>query len=184
MVRPDESVGASACAEAPPRSGCAFPAGASPVPVGVGAPGSRPQVGGGIPLSRAGCREPLRREQEFGSQLEVNPAASSEKQWGSRAAHVTAKAMFSALIPKRVEGSLGVWGATRAQGRVRNRRGPSSQPSSRRGVAYKPKVKSHVAERESEGIVVVVMPAKQNVGGAKGPWAGQVDKRRRVRAWT
>lgn len=184
MVRPDESEEVSAYAEASSRSGCAFPAGASPVPVGVGAPGSRPQAGGEIPLSRAGRREPLRREREFGSQLEVNPAASSDKQCGSRAVHVTAKAMSSVLIPKRVEGSIGVGGATRSQGEVRNRRGPSSQPWSRRGVAYKPKVKSHAVERESEGIVVVVMAAKHNAVGAKGPWAGQVDKRRRVRAWT
>jgi hypothetical protein len=171
-VRPDESVGVSL--EAAARSGCALPAGASPVPVGVGAPGSRPQARGEIRVSQAGCREPLRREREFGSQLEVNPAASSEKQWGSRAAHVTAKATSSALVPKRVEGSSGVWGATRSQGRVRNRRGPSSPPSSRLGVAYKPRAKSRVAERESEGIVVVVMPVEQNAGGAKGPRAGQV----------
>ena len=174
MVRPDERVGVPASAGSASRSGCALPTGASPVPVGVGAPGSRPQAGGEIPLSRAGCREPLRREQEFGSQLEVNPAASSDKQWGSRAAHVTAKTTSSALVPKRVEGSSGVGGATRSQGRVRNRRGPSSPPLSRRAVSYKPKAKSSGAERESEGIVVVVMPVEQNAGGAKGPWAGQV----------
>jgi len=172
VVRPDERVGVSW--EPSARSGCVLPTGASPVPVGVGAPGSRPQAGGEIPLSRAGRREPLRGEREFGSQLHVNPAASKEKQWGSRAAHVTAKATSSAPVPKRVEGSSGVRGATRSQGRVRNRRGPSSLPSSRRGVAYKPKAKSRVAERESEGIVVVRRPVKQNTVGAKGPRAGQV----------
>jgi len=182
MVRPDESVGVSS--ESPSRSGCVLPAGASPVPVGVGAPGSRPQAGGEIRLSRAGCREPLRREQEFGSQLEVNPAASKEKQWGSRAAHVTAKATSSTLVPKRVEGSSGVRGATRSQGSARNRRGPSSWPSSRRAASYKPKAKSSGAERESEGIVVAPMPVEQNAGGAKGPWASQVGSCWRVRAWT
>ena len=172
LVRPEESAAGSPGCVA--RSGRVFPAGGSPVPVSVGAPGSRSQAGGEIHVSQAGCREPLRREQEFGSQHQVNPAASSEKQWGSRAAHVTAKTRSVTRAPKRVAGSSGVWGATRSQGETRNRRGPSSSSLSRQGAAYKPKVKSHAAERESEGIVVVVMPAKQNAGGAKGPWADQV----------
>ena len=174
MVRPDENVWVFASARARSRSGCVRPTGVSPVPVSVGAPGSRPQACGEICVSRAGCREPLRREQECGSQHEVNPAASSEKQCGSRAAHVTVKATSTTLVPKRVGGSTGVGGATRTQGGARNRRGPSSLPPSRRGAAYKPKVKSRAAERESEGIVVVVMGAEHNALGAKGPWAGQV----------
>ena len=183
MVRPDESVGLLASAGELLRSGCARPAGASPAPVGAGAPGSRPQARGEIRVSRAGRREPLRREQESGSQREVNPAASSEKQCGSRAAHLTAKATSTVPVPERAAGSTGVGGATRSQGGVRNRRGPSSLPSSRRGAAYKPKVKSQAAERESEGIVVVRRAAQQNAVGAKGPWAGSVGLRRRVRAW-
>jgi len=55
------------------------------------------------------------------------------------------------------------------QGEVRNTRGPSSQPVSGRGGSYKPKAKSSVAERESEGAVVVTMLAQNNASGAKGP---------------
>ena len=60
------------------------------------------------------------------------------------------------------------------QGEVRNTRGPSSQPVSGRGGSYKPKAKSSVAERESEGAVVVAMPAQNNASGAKGPCGDDV----------
>ncbi len=151
---------------------CAHPTGGSPVPVGVGAPGSRPQAGGEIPLARAGRQEPLRREQPRGPQHEVKPAASKEKQSGGRAAHVTAKATSSALVPKRAAGPGGVRGVARVEGCVRNVRGPSLRPLSRQGVPNKWKVKSGVAERESEGAVVLMTSAQQNAGRGKGPYGG------------
>ncbi len=60
------------------------------------------------------------------------------------------------------------------QEEVRNTRGPSSQPESGRGVSYKPKAKSSVAERESEGAAVVAMPAQNHASGAKGPCGDDV----------
>ena len=57
----------------------------------------------------------------------------------------------------------------REQGSIRNRRDPSAPPSSRQGGSYKPKAKSSTAQRESEGIVVPLMAAKQNAVGGKGP---------------
>ena len=151
---------------------CAHPAGGSPVPVGVGAPGSRPQAGGEIPFARAGCRRPLRREQPRGPQHEVKPAASSCSQSGGRAAHAAAKATSSALVPKRAAGPGGVGGVARVEGCVRNVRGPSSRPLSRRAVPYKPKVKSGGVERESEGVVVLMTPVQQNAGRGKDPYGG------------
>ena len=151
---------------------CAHPAGVSPAPVGVGAPGSRPQAGGEIPLARAGCQEPLRREQPRGPQHEVKPAAPKEKQSGGRAGHVAAKAMFSGLVPKRPGGPGGVRGVARVEGCVRNVRGPSLQPLSRRAVPYKPKAKSGGVERESEGVVVLSRPVQQNAGRGKDPCGG------------
>jgi RNA-directed DNA polymerase len=167
---------------------CAFPAGASPVPVSVGAPGSRPQAEGEIPLSRAGCRKPVKRrephsgEQARGPQHEVKLAASSQKQSGSRAAHVTAKATPIAGAPKLATGPGGVLGAARVHGESRNTRGPSAQPQSRQGGSYKPKAKSSVAQRESEGIVVPESGARaartnavqNNAAGGKGPWGDHV----------
>lgn len=61
------------------------------------------------------------------------------------------------------------------QGEVRNTRDPSAQPSSRKGVSYKPKAKSSAVQRESEGTVVVTMAATKNATGAKGPCGGHAD---------
>jgi hypothetical protein len=141
MVRPDEPF-RRCLSLAGIGSRCIEPAGASPVPVGAGAPGSRPRAGEEIPLARAGCRKPLWRKRARGPQRHVNAAASTEKQWGSRAAHVTAKATPRGLVPERPWGLPGVGAVARAQGSKRNRRGPSAQPLSGQGVAYKPKAKS------------------------------------------
>src|SRR5688572_9379853 len=134
---------------------CASPAGESPVRVIAREPGSRPQAGGEISLARAGRRKPLRREQERGPQHQVKPAASKELQRGSRADHVTAKAMTDAgRSGQTAAGPSGVWGAARVQGEERNTGGPSARPMSGQGAPYKPKAKSAAAQRESEGVVV------------------------------
>ena len=157
---------------------CAFPAGASPASVSTGAPSSRPQANGGDPAARAGRQKPARRrkplsgEQAHGPQHEVKPAASTKKQSGSRAAHVTAKATLPAGVPEPVGGPGGVRGAARVQGSARNTRGPSARPPSRQARPYKPKAKSGRAQRESEGTVVPVIATANNVAGGKGPWGG------------
>ena len=127
-------------------------------------------------MTRAGHQEPLRREQERGPQHHVKPAASTDLQWGSRAAHVTAKA--TSIAPQsgdaRAMGSPGVGGAARVQGEERNTRGPSAQPASGHGGSYKPTAKSSAAQRESEGVVVPARAATHNAAGGKGPCGGQV----------
>ena len=106
---------------------CACPTGESPVPVGVGAPGSRSQVVEGDLRARAGRQEPVKRrescigEQARGPQQEVKPAASSDLQPAGRAAHVTAKATSLAQEPKRAGDCGGVWGAARVQGHLHKR---------------------------------------------------------------
>src|SRR6185312_4814165 len=99
-------------------------------------------------------REPRSGEQTRGPQHEVKPAASTEEQSGSRAAHFTVKATSAALVPKRAVGPGGVEGAARVQGEAWNTGGPSAQPTSGQGGSYKPKAKSSAVQRESEGIVV------------------------------
>nr|WP_308477857.1 group II intron reverse transcriptase/maturase [Nannocystis poenicansa] len=165
---PEGGGGAASC--------CTVPAGESPVRVGAGAPGSRPQVRREIVVARAGRQEPLRREQERGPQHQVKPAASTHEQWRSRAAHVTAKATSTAHESgsESAAGPPGVWGAARVQGAMRNRRGPSARPMSGRGDSYKPKAKSSAVQRESEGVVVPAMAAQNNAAGGKGPWGGRV----------
>jgi hypothetical protein len=180
-LNPQGQGGAAAC--------CACPTGESPVPVGVGAPGSRPQVVEGDLLAQAGCqksvnrREPLSGEQARGPQHEVKPAASTHLQPAGRAAHVTAKATSLERDPKREGDCGGVWGAARVQGQVRNVRGPSARPESGQACSYKPKAKSRSAQRESEGIVVPdgaahAAPTKavrHNAAGGKGPCGGHAE---------
>jgi len=153
---------------------CTSLASASLVSVSTGAPSSRPQASGEIPVARAGCRKPLRREQARGPQLNVKPAASTDLQPESRAAHVTAKAMFRAL-PSGVVGAWslgGVWGAARVQGEVRNTRDPSARPELGQAGSYKRNAKSSGGQRESEGIVVLSIAATNTAAGGKGPCGG------------
>ena len=83
--------------------------------------------------------------------------------------HVGAKA----TLADRKSGSTttaspaGVWGAARAQGSAWNRRDPSAWPPSGQGGAYKPKVKSRRAQRESEGVVVPLRVVTNNTTGGK-----------------
>src|SRR6266705_3044930 len=150
---------------------CNEPAGASPVRVNAGAPGSRPRPEGESARVRAGRQEPLRREQERGPQHQVNPAVSSDSQWESRAGNVAAKAMSAARSSGATSaaGLPGIWGTARAQGSRRNRRDPSAQPPSGQVRAYKPKAKARGAQRESEGVVVPVTGVQHNAPGGKGP---------------
>jgi len=178
MVRRDATDVSPLSGGGAPAARCASPAGESPAPVGVGAPGSRPQVAGGDPHARAGCQKPVTRREPssgkraHGPQHKVKPATSTESQSGGRAAHVTAKATPAALVPKRAVGSGGVRGAARVQGGVRNTRDPSARPSSGQGVSYKPKAKSAAAQRESEGPIVPLMVVTNNATGGKEPCFG------------
>ena len=155
---------------------CASPTGESPVQVSAGAPGSRPQAGGKIPLARAGRQEPLRREQGRGPQHQEKLAASTEKQCGCRAAHVTAKAkgLTQETGGERDSHPAGVWSAARVDGEERNTGGPSARLLSQRSRSYKPKAKLNGAQRESEGAVVLTIAVKNNAAGGKGPYFGHV----------
>jgi len=103
----------------------------------------------------------------------VNPAASTDKQCGSRAEHVTAKAASGAGDTDRAPGPAGVWGAARAHSSLGNRRDPSARPASGKDRAYKPKAKSPGAQRESEGAIVPRRGAQENATGGKGPYFGE-----------
>jgi RNA-directed DNA polymerase len=132
---------------------------------------------GGDSHVRAGRQKPLRRERECGPQHEVKPAASTNPQWESRATHVIAKATSNTRKTgeRNALDLPGVWGAARIQGDERNTRDPSAQPSSRQDGSYKPKAKSSIAQRESEGIVVPSKVATNNVIVGKGPRGGNVE---------
>lgn len=145
---------------------CASPTGASPVPVSIGAPGSRPQVLTGDRRARAGYqrpgswREPTSGGRTRGPQHQVKPAASTHLQPAGRADHFTAKATSQAREPKLAGDCGGVRGAARVSGEERNTRDPSARPSSWQGDSYKPKAKANTVQRESEGIVVPHSPER------------------------
>ncbi|PCC72788.1 hypothetical protein SAMN02745121_01904 [Nannocystis exedens] len=181
MVRPDDADEFGPEGGGTATSCCTVPAGESPVRVGAGAPGRRPQARREIAAARAGRQEPLRREQERGPQHRVKPAASSENQWRSRAGHVAAKATSTAQSSgaESAAGPPGVGGAARVQGAMRNRRGPSARLVSGRGDSCKPKAKSSAVQRESEGAVVPAMAAQNNAVGGKDPWGGRVGEGKR-----
>ena len=158
---------------------CIAPAGESPVPVSIGAPGSRPPSEAERLKDEAWCREPSPAKagggrQQRGPEHEVKPAASSEKQSGSRAAHVTAKAKSAARTSGKIAvGSGGVEGAARAEGEVRNTRDPSAPPTSGKDRPHKPSAKAGGVQRESEGLVVLTRVVKKNATGGKGPCSGR-----------
>ena len=157
---PSESLGEKVIAR------CASSAGESPVPVGVGAPGSRPRVWKGDLRTQAGYQEPVRwreprnGERTRGPQHKVKPAAATDLQPAGRADHVTAKARLCTGVPKLVCSCGGVWGAARVSGEARNTRDPSVRPLSWQGGSYKPKGKGSTVQRESEGIVVLHNPGR------------------------
>ena len=150
------------------------PAGGSPVRVSAGAPGSRPPAAIERPFVEAWRQEPLWREQDGGPQHQVNLAASTHLQWGSRVAHVPTKATSAPRESGEgsAAGSPGVWGAARREGMVGNRRDPSGRSESGRGAPYKRKVKSAAAQRESEGAIVPRKAVQENAVGGKDPWGG------------
>jgi len=186
MVRREVKIDPTPQGEGTSFACCACPAGESPAPVSVGAPGSRPQAERGDLAVRAGCQKPgdQRRlahgEQARGPQHEVKPAASSKLQPTGRADHVAAKAKPVGQVPNRPDGCGGVEGAARVQGQVRNTREPSARPGSGQARSYKPKAKSGRAQRQSEGIVVpnagvqarAAKAARHNAVGGKGPCGG------------
>ena len=76
-------------------------------------------------------------------------------------------------------GLSGVGEAARAHSLVRNRRGPSAQPTSGKDQGYKPMVKSLGGQRESDGVVVPRIGVQHNAPGGKDPnfdHAGEVGK--------
>ncbi len=161
------------------RESCIRPVGASPIRASNGALGSRPQFQGEILGTTAGRQEPLRREQERGPQHKVNPAASTHLQSRSRAAHITAKATSAAQVSEfaGAAGPGGVWGAARSQGSIRNTGDPSGLPVKRQGHSYKPKAKAGGAQRESEGVTLLLTRAQDNAFRGKVPCFGHAVRR-------
>ena len=145
----------------------------SPVQVGSGRPGSRPQLVLERGRAVAGCHEPLRRERARGPQHQVKAAASSDVQRERRAAHFTAKATSAALVVRMRSGSPRGMGSGTWVGPDEGQERPVCAADVRQGRSYKPTAKSSGAQRGSEGVVVLLMGVQHNAPGGKGPYFGR-----------
>ena len=187
MVRPEDERDPSVEVEGNGSSGRGDPAGESPAPVSVGAPGSRLPAAIERSMTEAQRQEPrVAGKQARGPQpSQVNVAASSEYQpkgvRESRAGHVAAKATDSESDPNMESLDLpGVWTAARAQGSTRNRRAPTRTSRSeestrisaeRETAASREGVRGdhstdEVADNATEGRVPAsVTPSREDVRG-------------------
>jgi hypothetical protein len=141
------------------------PTGVSPVRVGVGAPGSRPQPVAERRLAERGVKGLFGGSKRAGCDYSLVTSTMGEP---SRSCHGEGHAR-RALVRSRTAGPSGVGGVARAQGPVRNMGDPSAQPTSGKDRTYKPKAKGDGGQRESEGAVVVTIGVQNNAPGAKDP---------------
>ena len=140
------------------------PAGVSPVRVGVGAPGSRPQPRGEIPAAERGVKSLFGGSKRAGCDCSLVIFTTEEP---SRSCHGEGHVRRVEIrTARRVLPGYGelhartVWFGTR-ETRL------SSLVSKDR--PYKLMAKSGGGQRESEGVVVVQIGVQKNAPGAKGP---------------
>jgi hypothetical protein len=140
------------------------PAGVSPVRVGVGAPGSRPQSRGEIPAAERGVESLFGGSKRAGCDYSLVTFTTEEPSRSCHGeGHVRRVGFRSARWVLPGYGKLHartVWFGTR-ETRL------SSLVSEDRW--YKPMAKSSGGQRESEGVVVVLIGVQNNASGAKGP---------------
>lgn len=91
------------------------PAGVSPVPVGTGAPGSRPRFVAEMWRAERGVKSLFGGSKRAGRSLKRTLQPRHDSQWESRAGHVAAKAMsHGSCSGVSLWGLSGVWVAARA----------------------------------------------------------------------
>jgi hypothetical protein len=145
------------------------PVGVSAVRVIAGEPGSRLQSRGEILAAERGVESLL-----GGASARAATAASSDPLLGSRAAHVTAKA----LSASPGSGS-GLGGSLRGRGSCTRARSDHGTRETclcslvSKDRLYRPVVKSSGGQRESEGAVGVRIGVQKKAPGAKGPHCGR-----------
>jgi hypothetical protein len=140
------------------------PAGESPVRVGVGAPGSRPQSRGEIPAAERGVESLFGGSKRAGCDCSLVTFTTEEPSRSYHGeGHVRRVGFRSA---RRVLPGYGELHARTVWFGTRETRLGSLVSKDR---SYKPMVKSSGAQRESEGAVVVVIGVQKNAPGAKGP---------------
>jgi hypothetical protein len=144
---------------------CVRPAGESPVRVSAGAPGSRPRLEGEIPMVERGVESLFGGSKRVGWNCSLVIGTIGEP---SRSFHGEGHVRQSWF-------RIGRGGSLRGRGtctRVRSDRGTRETRLPglvSRDCSYKPMVKSSGGQRESDGVVVVMIGVKVKALGAKGP---------------
>jgi hypothetical protein len=144
---------------------CVRPAGVSPVRVSAGAPGSRPRSQGEIPGAERGVESLFGGSKRAGCDCSLVTVTIGEP---SRSCHGEGHVRQSWF-------RIGCGGSLRGIGsctRARSDRGTretrlSSLVSEDR--SYKPMAKADGGQRESDGVVVVMIGVQLKAPGAKGP---------------
>jgi len=141
------------------------PAGVSPVPVGAGAPGSRPWSLGEILAAERGVESLFGGSKRVGWDCSLVRATIGEP---SRSFHGEGHVRQSWF-------RIGCGGSLRGMETCTRARSDHGTGETRLASlvsedrSYKPMVKGSGGQRESEGVVVVVIGVQNNASGAKGP---------------
>jgi hypothetical protein len=148
---------------------CVRPAGGSPVRVSAGAPGSRPRFVVERRRAERGVKSLFGGSKRAGWNCSLVTATIEEP---SRSFHGEGhvRHVRSGI---GVAGSRGVWGLARAHGLVVGQGRPVCAALSAKTARISRSVKSSGAQRESDGVVVVVIGVKLKAPGAKGPDFGR-----------
>ena len=141
------------------------PAGESPVRVSAGAPGSRPRLEGEILMAKRGVESLFGGSERAGCDCSLVRFTMGEP---SRSCHGEGHARQSWFRIGCGGSSRGRGSCTRARS-VAERGRPVCPASSARDRSYKPMVKSGGGQRESVGVVVVMIGVKLKAPGAKDP---------------
>ena len=140
-------------------------AGERPVRVSAGAPGSRPQPRGETPTAERGVKSLFGGSERAGCDCSLVTITMEEP---SRSFHGEGHVRRSCPEnARRVLPGYGKLHARKAWSGTRETR--LSSPTSGKDRPHKPMAKRDGGQRESEGVVVVMIGAQNNASGAKGP---------------
>jgi hypothetical protein len=141
------------------------PAGESPVPVGAGAPGSRPRSRGEILVAERGVESLFGGSKRVGWDCSLVKPTIGEP---SRSCHGEGHVRQSWF-------RIGCGGSLRGRETCTRARSDRGTGEARlcslvsKDRSYKPMAKGNGAQRESEGVVVVMIGVQNNAPEAKGP---------------
>jgi hypothetical protein len=144
---------------------CVRPAGGSPVLVSAGAPGSRPWLEGETPRAERGVRSLFGGSKRAGCDCSLVRVTIGEPSRSFHGEGHVRQSWFRIGCGGSLRG-IGSCTCARSDRGTRETRLPGLVSEDR---SYKPMVKSGGGQRESDGVVVVMIGVELKASGAKGP---------------